>query len=181
MLKDKNFKKYFLYSFLVFLYSFLLGINFTLFFPEMAENALQQLIESFGGLGEMGVVYLGVFIFLNNTLKIFLFIYLGILLAIPTLFFLVINGWTLGWVIAVSGFDSFLFIIPHGIFEFTALFIGTSLGLKLGVLSYKKIKTKEVTEKQIKESLKDSFKVFTSVIVPLLAVASIIEVLVILI
>ncbi|MEA2092788.1 MAG: stage II sporulation protein M, partial [Patescibacteria group bacterium] len=153
MLKDKNFKKYFLYSFLIFLYSFLLGVNFALFFPEMAESVLQQLIESFGGLAEMGTIYLGVFIFLNNTLKIFLFIYLGILFAIPTLFFLVINGWILGWVIAVSGFDSFLYIIPHGVFEFTALFIGTSLGLKLGVLSYKKIKTKKVTKKQIKESL----------------------------
>jgi stage II sporulation protein M len=177
-MKDKNFKKYFLYSSLVFLYSFLLGVNFTLFFPDTAEKALQQLIESFGGLAEMGVVYLGVFIFLNNSLKIFLFIYLGLLFAIPTLIFLVINGWTLGWVIAVSGFDSLLYIIPHGVFEFTALFIGTSLGIKLGVLSYKKIKTKN-DDKKIKESLRDSFKIFGLVIVPLLAVAAVVEILVI--
>jgi stage II sporulation protein M len=179
-MKDKNFKKYFIYSFLIFIYSFLLGVNFTLFFPETAEKALQQLIESFGGLAEMGVIYLGVFIFLNNSLKIFLFIYLGLLFAIPTLIFLVINGWTLGWVIAVSGFDSLLHIIPHGVFEFTALFIGTSLGIKLGVLSYEKIKIKtKKQDKKIKESLRDSFKIFGLVIVPLLAVAAVVEILVI--
>ncbi len=177
-MKDKNFKKYFIYSFLIFLYSFLLGVNFTLFFPETAEKALQQLIESFSGLVDMKIAYLGIFIFLNNSLKIFLFIYLGLLFAIPTLIFLVINGWTLGWVIAVSGFGSIFYIIPHGIFEFTALFIGTSLGIKLGVLSYEKIKTSK-QDKKIKESLKDSFKIFGLVIVPLLAIAAVIEIIVI--
>jgi stage II sporulation protein M len=168
-------KKYFLFSFVVFLFSFVCGVFFVVFFPDLSLKALQELENSFKGLLEMSATQLGFFIFLNNSLKIFLFIILGVLFAVPTVFFLVVNGWVLGWVITATGFGSFFQIIPHGVFEFTALFIGSSLGIRLGALCYKNAKRKEVGQEKIKKELISSVKIFFLIIIPLLATAAIVE------
>ncbi len=178
-------KKYFLISFLVFTISFLIGILFVILQPEVAENALEKIEEEFSFIRDLNNIQLGFFIFLNNSIKIFLFIFLGLIFAIPTLFFLITNGFVLGLVIAVMfpylGFKGiFDSLFYHGIFELPALFLGSALGIWIGTLSIKKInkikKLKELLKNtEIKNAFLVSLNVFFSIIVPLLIVAAIIE------
>jgi uncharacterized membrane protein SpoIIM required for sporulation len=70
----------------------------------------------------------------------------------------------------------------HGAFELSALFIGSSLGIWIGVSIYKEIgvckKEKillSVSSLNIKNTIKTSMKVFFFFVVPLLFIAAIIE------
>jgi stage II sporulation protein M len=172
-------KKYIFFSALIFFCFFVLGILFVNLYPSLAEESLLQLEESFSFLFEFGPLEMGVFIFLNNTLKVFLFMMLGIFLALPTLFFLGVNGWVLGFVVAISypflglkGLFYSLFI--HGLFEFTALFIGAGMGLRLGILVYQKHSPEKIKKEVFASSL-----VFLKIVIPLLFVAALLETLLI--
>jgi stage II sporulation protein M len=73
------------------------------------------------------------------------------------------------WLTFVSG------ILPHGIFELSAVFLATAAMLKVGA----ELVTPQ-TEKSLGEmlllSLADWFRVFLGAVLPLLAVAAVIEV-----
>jgi stage II sporulation protein M len=66
-------------------------------------------------------------------------------------------------------------VLPHGIFELTAIFLATAAMLKVGA----ELVTPQ-TEKSLGEilllSLADWFRVFLGVVLPLLAIAAVIEV-----
>ncbi len=184
----KNIKDYFLLSFVIFFLSLACGILFVEIYPDLAKEAFEELTDAFAPILELQPLTMGLFIFLNNSLKIFLFILLGVLVAIPTLFFLVVNGWVLGYVIGLHypelGAEGiFHLFFYHGIFEITALLLGSSLGIYLGVLSLKEIKNKAskkelgalLSSSVIKKALFSSLRVFIYIIIPLLFVAAIIE------
>ncbi len=190
--KDKKafyiLKKYFPISFLLFFLSTLMGILFVKIYPSYALLSLEKMIDSFGFLFNMDVFQLGIFIFLNNLLKIFLFIFLGIFFAIPTIFFLFVNGITIGYIATIVypdfGFIGLIFsLFLHGIFEVSALLIGSSMGIWLGVEMYRKYKEKKVSAfndfSVMKEEISISFYIFKVVIFPLILIAAIIETLII--
>ncbi len=182
-------KRYFVLSMTIFIVSFCLGVLFTSYQQETAQRALETIKEEFSFIEKLNNIQLGLFIFLNNSIKIFLFIFLGVIFTIPTLFFLITNGFVLGFVITAVypdlGFkETFNSLFYHGVFELLALFIGSSLGIWIGTIAIKKIKkTKKLEEilkiKEIKTAFSFSFKIFLLIIVPLLAAAAIIETLLI--
>ncbi len=178
-------RKYFFLSIIIFVVSFFLGFVFVYLQPETAKEAMERIEEEFSFIRDLNSIQLGLFIFFNNSLKILLFIFLGVLFGIPTLFFLVTNGFVLGFVIAIAHpylgakgiFESLFY---HGIFELPALFLGSALGIWVGVTTTTKIKRiKKIQEvikiKEIKSALFFSFKLFLLIILPLLAIAAIIE------
>lgn len=80
-----------------------------------------------------------VFIFLNNSIKSVVIIFLGALFGILPAFFLLINGAVIGYLIhlsAIQGQDLFTLIVkgllPHGIIEIPAIIIACAFGLKFG-------------------------------------------------
>lgn len=80
-----------------------------------------------------------VFIFLNNSIKSVVIIFLGALFGILPVFFLLINGAVIGYLIhlsAIQGQDLFTLIVkgllPHGIIEIPAIIIACAFGLKFG-------------------------------------------------
>jgi uncharacterized membrane protein SpoIIM required for sporulation len=93
----------------------------------------------------------------------------------------------LGFVVATSMEflsirEVFSALFYHGIFELSALFIGSSLGMWLGFSTYKELgfcKKEKILSStsslNIKEAIKTSIKVFLFFIIPLLVVAAIIE------
>lgn len=170
-------RKYFPLSVFLFFLSFLFGVLFAAHYPSLAQESFRELQEAFSPLFDLSPVSMALFIFFNNSIKVFVFIFLGILFAAPTLFFLVLNGWVLGYVAGLTypqlGLQGLFYsLFFHGIFELTALFIGASLGLWLGVSALKgAVKNKE----KIKEKLSLALDVFVYLVVPLLAVAAIIE------
>ena len=90
-LATETVKKYLPLTMLLFLCAFLGGVLFVNFYYEVAQESLDNLIESFSFLFDFGPLEMGIFIFLNNLVKIFLFMFLGFLFALPTIFFLILN------------------------------------------------------------------------------------------
>jgi len=180
-------KDYLLISILLFFCSFFIGVIFSSFSPVLAEESLKELRNFFSFFSSFGPLKMGIFIFLNNAVKISLFIFLGIIFAIPTIFFLILNGWVLGFVVATSMEflsikEVFFALFYHGVFELSALFIGSSLGIWIGVSTYKEIGTykkekilSSISSLNIKNTIKTSMKVFFFFAVPLLFIAAIIE------
>ncbi len=188
MNKDKIIKRYIPLSFGIFFLSFLFGYYIGYFNPQEAKSAYLEIFENFSFLFQLNNFLLFLFIFLNNSLKVFLFMFLGILGGVIPVFFLIVNGMTLGlvvWVVSqeVTLGEILLSLLPHGVFELPALFIGSALGISLGASSYKLIsqrkKIKEIIKGPLKSDLIFSLRTFTYVILPLLFIAALIEVLLI--
>jgi uncharacterized membrane protein SpoIIM required for sporulation len=82
------------------------------------------------------------FIFLNNIKSAFFGMIFGVFFGIFPVIVTLVNGYFLGYVSSIAvkegGAISLLSLLPHGIFELTAIFISLGLGLKLGInpLSY---------------------------------------------
>ncbi len=176
----KSSKKYIFFAAVLFFISFFLGILFVKIYPSLAADSLEELAGAFSFLFDLNPLQMGVFIFLNNTIKAFLFMSLGILLAIPTLIFIIVNGWVLGFVVAliypeigIGGLFKGLFF--HGIFEISALLIASGIGIFLGVESVKAKKNIIL----IKEKLLSAMTLFLYIIIPLLFIAALIETLII--
>ncbi len=170
-------KKYFPFSVAIFTLFFGLGFLFATQYPDLAQEGMRELQGAFSYLFDLDPVWMALFIFFNNSIKILLFMLFGVLFALPTLFFLVVNGWVLGYVsgtvypsIGLSGLFFSLFF--HGIFELTALFIGTSIGFWIGYSLFKELRK---GEKKIKEKVSLAVNTFVYIILPLLGVAAVIE------
>lgn len=115
-----------------------------------AEDLRQLLIAQLEGLqsvaksleqSENAELSFFVFIFLNNAIKAVLVMLFGAFFGLAPLFFLVLNGMILGFVVEVSrsqGQDMaeliFKGLLPHGIIELPAIVIACAYGLKFGGL-----------------------------------------------
>lgn len=184
----QNICPYLLFSVAIFFVFALTGIFFTKLYPLVAKEAFKELSVMFSPLMELGPFELGLFIFFNNAFKIFLFIFLGVFFALPTIFFVALNGWVLGYVSALMypeiGADGLFFsLFFHGIFELTALFIGAAMGIRIGVLSYQGLKKRKEERRLsfgslfpvIRKPFLQAITVFLWLILPLLFIAAIIE------
>ncbi|MBS3093270.1 stage II sporulation protein M [Candidatus Pacearchaeota archaeon] len=110
-----------------------IGFLFPIFFDEQIQNTITDLVNKTEGLGPYGLMR---FIITNNILTSFFGMMLGILLGLPTLFVLVLNGYILGYAanksVAIEGILILWRLLPHGIFELPAVLISLGLGIKLG-------------------------------------------------
>ncbi len=181
-------KKYVPFSLFLFIIAFLGGVLFANLYPELAKDGFQEVSESFSFLFDLGPAQMGTFIFFNNTIKVLLFMLLGVLFAVPTVFFLVLNGWILGVVVALFypllGLKGLFFtLFLHGFFEFLALFIGASMGIWFGVSFYQETREKKMKVLPLSPEMKNiifpSMGIFIRVVVPLLFAAAVIETLLI--
>ena len=138
---------------------------------EQIMKFIREILEQTEGLSQFQLIR---FIFFNNLKSSFFGMILGVLLGIFPIFATIINGYILGFVAVLSvkevGFLSLFSLLPHGIFEFPAIFISLGLGLRLGTFVFEKNK-----QKFLKKNLLKSFKTFLLVIIPLLIIAGIIE------
>ena len=154
------------------------GLAITLY-PEAASQ-LQDLLKQFAKMFHgMPKLKLAAWIFLNNSLKTLLAILLGPLLGLAPVVFLIVNGAILGAVIPVAIeskglWHSIMTIVPHGILELPAIFLVTSIGIKLGLHPFRHLAGKADTT--FLSELGHGLRLFFGVILPLLLVAAAIEV-----
>jgi uncharacterized membrane protein SpoIIM required for sporulation len=147
------------------------------------RNLADELISLLGGIlgfsaptaGLSFLLFLGVFI--NNAIKALGLVFLGILLGIPSVLIIGLNGFILGgfgavlepangWTYVIASF------LPHGVVEIPAILLAAALGLTLGRESFKWLLRRE---SHVKLQLSDSLRVYVRLILPSLAVAAIIE------
>jgi len=154
----------------------------TLIGQNLVEGLLSELGAVLGPLastGNLSFLLLSI-IFINNAIKALGIIFLGILLGLPPVLFIGLNGFVLGglgsaleavngWRYAVASF------IPHGVIEIPVVLLATALGLTVGMESARWLARKESL---VRLQLSHGLKVYLRWILPGLAVAAIIEVLV---
>jgi len=143
--------------------------------PEVfVEKLIEFLREIFDKTKDLSQIELIKFIFLNNLKSSLFGLFLGIFLGVFPILVTIMNGYILGFVAFLSvsegGFIVLWKLFPHGIFELPAIFISLGLGLRLGTLIFKNKKLKS-----FRDHLGDSTRVFVLVVIPLLALAAIIE------
>ncbi len=143
--------------------------------PDYISNQIiefiKQLLEKTKDMGQFELIN---FIFFNNLQSSFFGMLFGIFLGIPSIIVTVVNGYLLGFVaniaVGAEGFSSLFRLFPHGIFELPAVFISLGLGLRIGSFVFREKKLNA-----LKNYLKNSFRVFVLVVIPLLLIAAIIE------
>jgi len=150
----------------------------------IGQNTVEGLLRQFGAVLETLTtsvdklsIVLVLLIFVNNAIKALGTVFLGILLGLPPLFFIGLNGFiigalgsalesTNGWTYVIASF------VPHGVIEIPVILLATALGLTVGMESLKWLARRE---SRVKVQLSDSLKVYLRWILPGLAVAAIIE------
>jgi stage II sporulation protein M len=150
----------------------------------VGQNTIEELMRQFGAVleplastGNLSLL-LVLLIFINNAVKALGIILLGILLGLPPLLFIGLNGFILGglgsalesvkgWTYVVASF------VPHGVIEIPVILLAAALGLTVGMESLKWLVRRE---SRVKLQLSDSLRVYLRWVLPGLAIAAIIEV-----
>ena len=143
--------------------------------PEYLENEIlrfiQELLEKTKGMSPTQLIR---FIFFNNLINSFLAVILGFFLGIFPLISGISNGYILGFISSLSvqseGVSVLYRLLPHGIFELSAVFISLGMGLKLGTFIFRKNR-----KIPLKEYFLNSLRTFILIVIPLLIIAAIIE------
>jgi stage II sporulation protein M len=165
-------------SLVIFGSGIVIGLMAVSHFPLLAqhfETSVVGFVKNFRGLSKLE---LAAAIFLNNTLKTVLAILLGSLFGIIPAVFLLGNGIALGVIFSLSAqtrglWLSLLSIVPHGLLELPAVFLGTSIGLMVGSRVMKQFfRPPETT---IGSELVQGLRFFITVILPLLFIAALVE------
>jgi len=168
--ESKNFVYFAIGIFLIFaLVGFFVPVSEEL--SNIVLEYIKEILAQTEGLSGFGMMK---FIFLNNLQSSFIGMVFGVLVGVFPLVALIVNGYVVGFVSAMSvesaGLVSLLNLLPHGIFELPAIFVSLGLGLKLGTFIFRKD-----IKKTFRDYFKESLRVFVFVILPLLVVAAVIE------
>lgn len=160
----------------IFFVSLVLG---TLVGQNIVEELMRQLgaaLEPLASIGNLSILLFFI-IFINNAIKALGLVLLGILLGLPPLLFVGLNGFVLGglgsalesakgWTYVMASF------VPHGVIEIPAILLAAALGFTVGSESLKWLLRRE---SRVKSQLSDCLKVYLRWVLPGLAVAAIIE------
>lgn len=140
----KSMKHYFIATIMVFAIGMFVGWEYSNQFADYLQSGIEKLkpINDYVNTKDNPQLWLFIIIFLNNACIAIMFIFLGLIFGILPLFMLVSNGMILGYVLSkdTSGSTWLLIlkgVVPHGIFEISAILIACAYGLKLGSLVMK--------------------------------------------
>ena len=162
----------------IFLVSAISGYLYAASNPFESARVMQELSDELGWITDLDPVLILFVIFLNNAIKSFLVIVLGVLVIVPIMF-IVFNGYIIGIVMCESArIEGPLFvaaaILPHGIIELPMVLVSAALGTRIGMMVLLRISGKISTE-EILSTLKWSISFYFRWILPLLFVAAVIE------
>jgi stage II sporulation protein M len=159
-----------------FLFGFSVGMGYIIG-ETMPSSALNDLLGAFPGASNMGLLELFGFIAWNNASKSLLFMLGGLLGGVLPLFFVIFNGFFIGWVAyslgAVRGIGYIIAgLTPHGIIEIPAIILAMSIGMSLGYAVLNSLRG----EGNIMKEAKPAIGLFLTRVIPMLIIAAVIEV-----
>jgi stage II sporulation protein M len=177
IIRQKVFIRNFVLATSIFFVSLVLG---TLIGQNTVEGLMRQvgaILEPLAPTGNLSILFL-LMIFINNGIKALGLVLLGILLGVPPLLIIGLNGFILGGLgSALESVNGWRYVIasfvPHGVIEIPVILLATALGLTVGMESLKWLVRRE---SRVKLQLSGCLKVYLRWILPGLAVAAIIEV-----
>jgi len=160
-------------------------VNVPKMLPQATTQDISQIVKSAGqsaGIAQAGQHLSAFFIFANNV-RATLLVFLGGLISFSVLGMLVfllnigLVGGVLGIVKLMGYSPTLLFaagLLPHGVFEIPALVIASAIVLKIGAVLVTPQLGKSMGQ-IVLELLADWAKIFIGLVIPLLAVAAVIE------
>lgn len=173
-------------AFILSCFLFALGIWFgasSQQFQEFLQSQLDNLGMVARQFGEMkySQLWLGIFIFLNNTIKSIAVMYLGLLFGLVPIIFILVNGMLIGFLLtSLHGQGEHVLdvvvrgLLPHGIIEIPAILFAAAYGLKLGGTVMQCIFLRPNSVVKLKELLRLTLP-STLLLVVLLFIAAIVE------
>lgn len=161
-----------------FLFLFSLAMGYALG-GNLNGNALQDLLATLPDISTMSLPEIFAYIAANNTLKSLIFMFGGLLGGVLPLFFVIFNGFTVGWVaydLATTQGLGYVVagLTPHGIVEIPAILLAMSMGMSLGYTMLNSFRGQGSVVKEVKTA----FGFFITRVFPLLIIAAVVEVLV---
>lgn len=183
-IKSKLGKK-FLVAMLVLIGAAFLGAAIVLAEPKMAEEFVNEISKMFEGIidGEGNVSFIK--LLRNNVYASAMAIGMGIF---PFIYFSLVsmfsNGIILGLILTYTSMQGgpsiirslFTGILPHGVFELTAIFLSVAMGMELcRVITNKFRMVNRGGNESILETLNNIAKTFVLVVMPLLVIAALVE------
>jgi len=157
---------------------FVIGLIIVARFPPLTDyfqETIATFVKLFDGIPRFKLAGA---IFFNNAVKTLLAIVLGIVLGIVPTIFLLANGIALGVAWSVSSatrgpWISLLSLLPHGVLELPAVFLGTSIGLSIGYHGVRRLAGN--FEIHSGAEMVQGLRYFFTVIIPLLIAAALVE------
>lgn len=170
-------KSYVLVAALAFTVSVVAGYFYSLVNPGFAEMGMSQFQDSFSWITELHPMLILGIVFLNNAIKAFFALVLGVAFGLIPLGFLTLNGVMMGLVAYhisnTRGWAYFLAGVgPHGVIEIPMLILSAGIGIRLGYRAFDTIRGKQVN---LKREVKRAIVFYAKIILPLLLLASAVE------
>ena len=159
-----------------------LGIVAGFLLASSVASPVSGIVGSLGGTARflLGLpkFFLALGIFVNNGLKTFLVIVLGLLCGVVPIVFVLANGFAIGFLLHLSTQSTglsgtLLAIVPHGVFELSGVLLGAGIGLMLGTRTIKRLLGR--SESKLGLDLRQGLRFFWAVIVPLLLLGAFVE------
>ena len=153
---------------------FLISAAFGIAHPSWSEGSLSAMKGLARDLSGRSVYGLILILFLKNSLSTAIAVLLGPFLGIVPLLGAIINGLLLGsvftYVSEANKVNAIFYLLPHGFFEFPAMFMAWGLGLWQGIWFFQKHR-----RDSLKERRNRALRILFLIILPLLLVAATIE------
>lgn len=170
-------KKWFMILLGIFMLSAFAGYYSSIIFRDLAEKSVENLFSEFSFVSNLEHYEIALFIFFNNALKSFVAMVLGLFFGIVPILFILFNGFVVGVVAGYFSseagiFSILLLLIPHGILEIPAVLLSCAYGVELGIGFYRTLKGKKL---DLREEMYDKIKKFGRNVVPILAIAAVVE------
>lgn len=171
-------KPFFVFAVSFFILSAIVGFFLSKQFPGQALFALRAIRTALSLIFQEEPVHQLIFVFLNNSISLFLALLFSLFLGISPLLILAANGAILGALffflrdsLPISLFLAGL--LPHGLIELPILFLTCSAGLKTGKSVLDALLGREGG---IKKEFFASLKFFFKILLPFLFLAAVIEI-----
>jgi len=168
----RKIEKYVFLAGFIFVFFVLTGYSLSSKDPLISQKVLSNLNPIVDFLFQLSKTEIFFVIFINNSLKTFVSIILGIGFGIFPFLLLAINGFIFGAIFFYfEPFTFFIAVAPHGVLELIAVFFGSGIGLYLGSI-FTKSKRKKIN---LKQEIYLGCKFFLIFILPALFLAALIE------
>ena len=154
-------KKFYFISILIPIFLLIISILYGYFIPKIEipfeKSIIHQILQPYVELYKPYNIFTVIFLFLKNTLVVFIAFFLSPLLLISPIFVIILNGFITGYIASILPLDiAIKALVPHGIFELSALVITSSSGFRFGFyiimkfIKHKEYKIIEILKKEIK-------------------------------
>ncbi len=164
-----------IFALTVFLFVFSTFMGFSMG-EQISPDLFEELFSNIPDPSQSTIIEMFIAILLNNTVASFLFLISGVLVGLPPLLFIIMNGFIVGWISYNAAKEIglafvLLTLLPHGIIEIPAISLSASMGVGIGYKIINKLRKQNGVTAYIKESL----RLFIFKIIPLLILAAGIE------